>query len=178
MAELTTLARPYARAAFDVAKGDGKLDEWARSLAITEALTGDSKIKSLLSSPALTALQKSKAISGVLADSVDGKFNNFLATLADHKRLTLLPTIKQMFMALKAQQEKSIDVSVTSATEMPAKVKDALVAALAKKLGREVTITTSVDSSLLGGALIRAGDTVIDGSVKWRLAKLAATINS
>lgn len=178
MAELTTLARPYARAAFDIAKQDGKLAEWAKALLEAEAVTSDDKVALLLESPSLTSSQKSDALCDVLGDSVDEKFQNFIATLADNKRLLLLGTIKEMFLALKAQQERSIEVEVATAVELPAAIKTALVEALTKKLEREVSITTSVDASLLGGALIRAGDTVIDGSVKGRLNKLAEAMNS
>lgn len=178
MAELTTLARPYSRAAFDVAKEDGKLSEWAEALTSASAITSDETIQCLLSSPGLTATQKSDSLSEVLGDSVDQKFKNFLSTLADNKRLMLLPTIKLQFITLKAQQEKSIEVDVSTAFELSASVQEALVTALKKKLEREVSLSTSVDPSLLGGALIRAGDTVIDGSVKGRLAKLAEAMNS
>ena len=178
MAELTTLARPYARAAFDIARQDGKLAEWATALLEAEAVTSDDKVALLLESPALTSSQKSDALIKVLGDSVDSKFQNFISTLANNKRLLLLGTIKEMFLALKAQQEKSIEVEVTTAVELPESIKTALVAALTKKLEREVSISTAVDTSLLGGALIRAGDTVIDGSVKGRLNKLAEAMNS
>ncbi len=178
MAELTTLARPYARAAFDVANDISKLDLWAESLTTADAITADDTILSLLDSPALTAAQKSDALAQVLGDSVDEKFKNFLSALAENKRLVLLPTIKQQFMTLKAQQEKSIEVDVTTAFEIPEATQKALVDALTKKLEREVAISLNVDASLIGGALIRAGDTVIDGSVKGQLSKLAEAVNS
>ncbi len=178
MAELTTPARPYAKAAFEVAKEGGALDAWAKHLAIVEAVILDEKIQQLLDSPALTATQKSDALMGVLGDTVDKPFSNFLSTLALNKRLALIPTIKQMFLALKAQQEKTIEVDIVSAYELSAETTDTLTKALKAKLDREVSMKASVDISLIGGALIRAGDTVIDGSVKGRLAKLAEAMNS
>lgn len=178
MAELTTPARPYAKAAFEVAKEGKALDAWAEHLALVEAVIGDEKIQQLLDSPALTAGLKSKALQEVLGESVDKKFFNFLSTLAENKRLLLIPTIKQMFLALKAQQEKTIEVDIISAFELSSDTKDTLISALKAKLDREVSMNTSVDTSLLGGALIRAGDTVIDGSVKGRLAKLSEAMNS
>jgi len=178
MAELTTLARPYSLAAFHVASEDGRLEEWAQSLISADAITNNETIQNLLNSPALTAAQKCESLIGVLGNKVEPKFKNFLNTLADNKRLMLLPTINQQFIALKAQKEKSIEVDVTTAFEISASVQQDLIAALTKNLDREVTLSTTIDSSLLGGALIRTGDTVIDGSVRGHLAKLAEAMNS
>ena len=178
MAELTTLARPYARAAFEVAKSDNALAQWADALNLLEAVTADSKVQHLLDSPSLTAELKSDALVSLLGDKVDVKLKNFISTLADNKRLDLLPTIKELFAELKALQEKVVEVEVTTAFDIPPATQKALITALTRKLEREVSLTTTVDASLIGGALIRAGDTVIDGSVKGRLTKLAETMIS
>ena len=178
MAELTTLARPYARAAFDTAPADGQLTEWANALAVAAAVACEQKVKQLLVAPGLTAAQKSAAFADVCGAELSHKFKNFVSVLAENKRLALLPFIQTLFLDLKAQLEKAVNVDVTTAFELSAESKAQLVIALTKKLDRVVTLESSIDKSLIGGAIIRAGDTVIDGSVKGRLAKLAEAMNS
>lgn len=178
MAELITLARPYARAAFEVAVAEGQLQQWSTALTSAATLVAHEKIRALLASPALTAEEKSAALVDVLGGASDKKFANFIATLAENKRLPMLPEIRDLFLAFKAEHEKSLDVSVATAYPINADLLDKLSRALAEKLGRRVKLTSAVDQSLLGGALIRAGDTVIDGSVKGRLAKLADAMNT
>lgn len=178
MAESITLARPYARAAFEVAVADGQLQEWSTALASAAAIVTQQKIKALLASPALTAADKSAAMLDVLGEAFHKKFANFIVALADNKRLSMLPEIRDLYRVLKADYEKSLDVSVTTAYPIDADLLDKLSRALAEKLGRRVKLSSAVDQSLLGGALIRAGDTVIDGSVKGRLTKLAEAMNA
>lgn len=173
MAELTTLARPYARAAFDVANAEGQLAQWLAALDAAAAVSCDPTVQAFLASPNLTATQKSDAIAEVLGSISSPKFGNFITTLAENKRLLLLPQIRDLFVALKAQKEKSIDVSIASAYPINDELAAKLSSALSQKLERTVKLSTVVDKSLLGGVLIRADDTVIDGSVKGRLAKLA-----
>ena len=178
MAELTTLARPYARAAFESARADSQLNEWAEALAVAAAVSGEPKVKQLLTAPGLTAAQKSAAFADVCGSELSDKFKNFVSVLADNKRLALLPFIQTLFLDLKSQLEKAINVEVTTAFEISAEAQSKLVIALTKKLDRVVTLESNIDKSLIGGAVIRAGDTVIDGSVKGRLAKLAEAMNS
>lgn len=178
MAELTTLARPYARAAFESARADSQLEEWANALAVAASVVVEPKVKQLLAAPGLTAAQKSAAFAEVCGSELSDKFNNFVSVLAENKRLALLPFIESLFVDLKAQLEKAINVEVTTAFSLTVELQSQLVIALTKKLDRVVTIESAVDESLIGGAVIRAGDTVIDGSVKGRLAKLADTMNS
>lgn len=178
MAELTTLARPYARAAFESAREDAQLDAWAKALAVAAAVSAEPKVKQLLAAPGLTAAQKSAAFADVCGAELSDKFKNFVSVLAENKRLALLPYIQTLFSDLKAQLEKTINVEVTTAFEIDAAVKQQLVDALTKKLDRKVSLEAQIDQSLIGGAVIRAGDTVIDGSVKGRLAKLADAMNS
>lgn len=178
MAESLTLARPYARAAFEVAVADGQLQNWFQALATAAALVTQEKVRVLLASPGLTAAQKSAAVLEVMGEVFDKKFANFIIALAENKRLSMLPEIRDLFLILKADHEKSLDVSVTTAYPIDTGLLDKLSRALAEKLGRRVKLSSAVDQSLLGGALIRAGDTVIDGSVKGRLTKLAEAMNT
>jgi F-type H+-transporting ATPase subunit delta len=178
MAELTTLARPYAKAAFESAQAAGTLQKWSEMLTLSAAVAQQDAMLKALSSPALTAQQKADAFISVCGDELDAQAANLVRTLADNQRLTLLPEICQLFEEHKAQLEKSVDVQVTTAFELSGELQDKLAKALSAKLDREVNLTAAVDKALLGGALVKAGDLVIDGSVRGRLAKLAEAMNS
>src|SRR5690606_25555099 len=117
-------------------------------------------------------------LSDVCAESLDDKGRNLVQLLAENRRLQLLPLIREQFDALKLQRQQSVDVELISAQPLDQGQQDKLAQALARKLERSINITTSVDESLLGGVLIRAGDTVIDGSIRGRLTKLAEALNA
>ena len=178
MAELTTMARPYAKAAFEIADAAGQLAQWSEMLALTAAVSQQESVVKLLNSPALTAEQKAKQFADVCGDQLSAEAVNLVNTLAENQRLSLLPQIQELFELHKAQREQSVDVEVTTAFDLSPELQDQLAKALTTKLNREVTLSTNVDKAILGGALVRAGDTVIDGSVRGRLAKLAETMNS
>jgi F-type H+-transporting ATPase subunit delta len=178
MAELTTTARPYARAAFELARSEGQLDVWAKALSLLAAVCSDVKIAGLIHSPTLTASGKSDLLKGLCGDALGVKQQNFVQTLADNKRLGLLPEVNRLFLDFKAEHDKTLDVEVSTAFEMSPEWQAKLAEALSKKLECRVSLTTQLDKSLLGGALIRAGDTVIDGSVRGRLAKLAVSMHA
>jgi F-type H+-transporting ATPase subunit delta len=178
MAELTTLARPYARAAFEIAAEQQQLAAWAETLGTLAGVVKTAKVQEALDAPGLTALAKSHILEALLGDGLSPQHSNFLRTLADNKRLALLPYIYELFLALKAEHEKTLNVEVVSAFALDLSWQETLAKALGKKLDRRINISTQLDKSLLGGAIIRAGDTVIDGSVKGRLAKLAEAMNS
>ncbi|WP_439134691.1 F0F1 ATP synthase subunit delta [Pseudomaricurvus sp.] len=178
MAELTTLARPYAKAAFESALAADQLQQWSDMLNLAAAVSQhDGMVKALLS-PALTADEKAQAFVDVCGDELNEGGANLVKALADNKRLTLLPEIQQLFEMHKAQREQTVDVEVTTAFELSGELQDKLAKALSAKLDRVVTLSTAVDKAILGGALVRAGDTVIDGSVRGRLTKLAEAMNS
>ncbi len=178
MAELSTLARPYAKAAFEYARENGALAPWSQQLAEVAVVTLDSAVGAALADPALTATQQAQTLCDVCGDALGEEMRNFVAILAENKRLALLPEIYTLFEQHKANQEKSVDVEVISAFEMADAIKAKLAEVLGKKLEREVKVSTSTDKDLLGGVLIRAGDLVIDGSVRGRLNKLTEAMNS
>lgn len=173
MAELTTLARPYARAAFEFARAEKNLASWSEALGLVAAINEEVSIKKVLASPSLTAEQKSAAYIDVCGDSLSASQQNFLKVLSENKRLPLLDEIHNLFELYKANQEKSVEVDLQSAFAIDSDIEEKLKTTLSKTLDREVNLHTSIDKDLIGGALIRAGDTVIDGSVRGRLAKLA-----
>jgi F-type H+-transporting ATPase subunit delta len=178
MAELTTLARPYAKAAFEYANAHGALAQWSSMFATLAGVAAEERVSQQLDAPALTAEQQAKLLLDLCGDALDAAGANFVRTLAANKRLPLLATIRELFEQFKAQQEKSVEVEITSAFELDAAMQEKLATALKSKLSRDVKLHASVDPSLVGGVVIRAGDTVIDSSVRGRLAKLAEAMNS
>jgi|TARA_B110000879_G_scaffold34764_1_gene47999 F-type H+-transporting ATPase subunit delta len=178
MAELSTLARPYARAAFEYAAQAGELQSWSDSLSTAGSVAQQSNVVDLLSSPSVTAQQQATALIEICGDALDEKGQNFLTVLSENHRLQLLPEISLQFDILKANREKSVDVELIAAHELDAEQQQKLSEALSAKLERKVNMQVSLDKSLLGGAVIRAGDLVIDGSIRGRLAKLAESLHS
>jgi F-type H+-transporting ATPase subunit delta len=176
MAELATMARPYAHAAFDVAKRSGDLDAWSRSLGFLAAAAADATVRGWLSAPELVAAVKAQKLIDICADEIDDRGKRFVQVLAANKRLALLSEISTQFDTLRAAQEQQIDVEVSSALALTNEQEQMLMTALEKKFDRTVNMTHSVDAHLIGGAVIRAGDTVIDGSVRGKLNKLAESV--
>ncbi len=177
-AEVTTVARPYARAAFSCALDeDGGLATWSRMLLMLKAVISDAKVCDLLEDPLLTTEQQKQMIADLMGDDLSAKGANFVDVLAANDRLELMPTVSDMFEHLKANYEKTIDVEVHSAFDVSESEKDSLSEALKRKLQRDVNIKTTVDESLIGGVLIRADDMVIDDSVRGRLGRLSQILN-
>lgn len=178
MAELTTLARPYAKAAFEYAQAHQQLADWSAALGVLAAVSQDDTVRQLLKEPQLTSSAKAQSLIDVCGDKLNAPAQNFVRTVAENKRLELLPTIAEMYEQLKAEQEKSVEVEVTSAFTLSKEQQDKLAKALSARLSREVRLHASEDASLIGGVIIRAGDLVIDGSVRGKLAKLAEALKS
>lgn len=178
MAELTTLARPYAKAAFEVALEADALGAWSKMLSLSAAVSSHQAVRSLLINPALSSSQIAQSFVDVCGDELDSKGQNFIRLLAENKRLGLLAEVFALFEILKANQEKSVDVEITTAFEISSDVSNRLAESLKSRLQREIKLSTSIDATLIGGAVIRAGDTVIDSSVRGKLNKLAESLNS
>ncbi|WP_019528666.1 F0F1 ATP synthase subunit delta [Dasania marina] len=178
MAELSTLARPYAKAAFEYADGANGLAEWSTQLATAAAVAQADTIKKVLTSPSLTTEQQAQTFIDVCGDALSGKAQNFIRVLAENKRLSLLAEISTLYEAFKANREKCVDVDIATAFELDADVQDQLAKALTGKLEREVKVQAHVDKSLIGGVIIRAADIVIDASIRGRLAKLGEAMKA
>ena len=176
MAELITLARPYAKAAFEYARTGKSLDAWSSSLAVVAGVIQQPVVEENLDSPTKTSEQKAALVIELCGEEIDAKVKNFVAVMADNKRLGLLVEVQQLFEDFKSQQEKFSDIKVSSAFKLDSAVEKTLADKLRKTLDSEVALSTSIDKSLIGGVVIRAGDMVIDGSVRGRLAKLSETI--
>lgn len=178
MAELTTLARPYAKAAFEYAQAHQQLANWSAMLGLAAAVSQDDTMQRVLKAPRLTSTEKATTFVEVCGDKFDAQARNFLSIVSENNRMELLSEIADMFELYKAEQEKSVDVDVTSAFALNDEQQDKLAKVLSARLGREVRLHAAEDASLIGGVVIRAGDLVIDGSVRGKLAKLAEALKS
>lgn len=176
MAEKTTIARPYAKAAFQYAREHNAFARWSETLATASAVVADQQAAKLLTNPRVRPAELVELIAGVVGAGLDAQAKNFLDTLAQNRRLALLPEIAAIYEALRAEVERVADVEVVAATELNDAQRARLTGALKKRLQREVRLHVNVDPALIGGAIVRAGDLVIDGSLKARLDRLALDI--
>ena len=176
MIEPTTLARPYARAAFEHARAAGELAAWQTALSELAAITTQPKVAAAMRDPSQTAAQRASTLSSLAGDAVPTAVGNLLAIMSDNGRLSLIPEVAKLFDQLKQAVESAVAVHVTSAYPLSDAETQQLTETMQEKLERSITLTSETDPSLLGGALIRADDLVIDGSVRGRLNKLAGTL--
>ena len=182
MSDNNTVARPYAQAAFELARESGELEGWSLSLAAAKEVMSDGAVAKFLSSPALGDEQRLAFLTGLLPEPVGERSvfsgshergSNFLKLLLQYGRVSALPEISEHFETLKANVENAVDVTIVSAAPLSEARQSEMVAALKARFGREVNLATEVDENLIGGAVIRVGDVVIDGSLRSRLEGLA-----
>jgi len=176
MAERITTARPYAKAIFALARKDNSLG--AKSIGLQRAATvvADPQVHGLLGNPHVTPAQLADLVNGIAG--LDDNGRNFVTLLAQNRRLGFLPEIAALFEQMKSEVENAVDVEVIAATQLTPDQETRYAAALQKKLGRQVRLHTRLDDSLLGGAVLKAGDLVIDGSLKGRLERLAIELTA
>lgn len=177
MAQETTVARPYAEAAFDLARGADALAGWADGLANAAAVVADERVDALLRNPRVEAEQKAGFILEVCGESLDLQQRNFIRLLVERDRIGVLPEIRRQYDELRARHERTLDAELVTAQPVDDAVRDRVAAALSKRLDRTVHLDARVDETLIGGAIVRAGDMVIDGSVRGRLASLTGAIS-
>jgi len=177
MSSLTTLARPYAKAAFELANGDSNLAGWDDMLSAVAVVTSDESMADWLQSPHSTAGKAVEIIVEALGGDVDARFQSYLGVLADNGRLSLCAEISRMFKELRLIAEKRLQVRVVSAVALQDSETERMQAALAKRFDREITLKNEIDADVLGGAIIYAGDQVIDGSLLGRLNRLEASLS-
>jgi F-type H+-transporting ATPase subunit delta len=169
----TTVARPYAEALFARARETGRLAEWSETLQFLAAAMREPELVAFVTDPKLTAAQRIELMLDVGGARLDAEARNLIRVLVENDRLVVLPEIATLYETRRREAEGQTKVVVTSALPLDAAVLEQLAAALKAKLGQQVEITTEEDASLIGGVRIRAGDTVIDGSVRGRLYQLA-----
>jgi F-type H+-transporting ATPase subunit delta len=178
MAERATIARPYAKAAFEYARDANSFGPWSLGLRTAAEIVTDPRVTAAIKDPERPVEEILAVITDVAGDTLDAGMRNFIHVLAENHRLLLLPEIVAHYEVERAAVENTVDVEVISATALSAAQADKLAAAVGRRLKRRVRMQNSVDASLLGGAVIRAGDLVIDGSIKGRLERLATELAS
>jgi len=177
MSNALTFARPYARAAFELARANDALGTWAGKLAFAAQVAADPRVAALFGDPRV-AQSDLAALVMPEGEASDSPFAAFVRLLAENRRLPVLPEIAALFEGLKQEAERVLKVNVRSATPIDAAEAGRLKDALKRRFGRDIEIEQSIDAGVLGGAVIDAGDVVIDGSVRGRLARLEQALVS
>ena len=173
MAETTTIARPYAQAVFELAESQKRLKEWSDALALLAAIARDPQMRAFVDNPRVTPAQIEDVLLGLASDVLDQNGKNFVKLLVENDRVVALPDIHAIYEELRAEAERTVKAEVISAFEVDQAHQQKIAEALKKRLGRDVTLEVRIDKDLVGGAIIRAGDLVIDGSVAAQLDKMA-----
>ena len=176
MAGTSSLARPYAQAVFELAKASGDFASWSHALAYLAALASDKSIQDLINNPRVERARLLGLLDDLCGDRVPASGRNLLRLMAANERLLAMPDVAAQYEVMRAEAEGTVDAKVRSAMPLSDAQKSRLSKALEKRLGRKVNLTVLEDKSLLGGAVIQAGDLVIDGSAKGRLEKLASAL--
>jgi F-type H+-transporting ATPase subunit delta len=172
MAERATIARPYAKAAFAYAREQGRLDEWSGWLATARDVVRSEEFQKLERSPGVTSDQLEALVAGICGERIDAPGKVFLRLLNENGRLDFLPEITEHFQELEDEARNVADVEVTSATPLDERQQQRLAEALRKRLSRQVRMHCAVDPALIGGAVVRSGDLLIDGSLRGKLERL------
>jgi F-type H+-transporting ATPase subunit delta len=176
MTDFTTAARPYANAVYDIASHSGVLDSWSDALINLANVVNDAQMKALLSSPDMGRHEKGDLIIQIMGNNINEQQKNLVRLMAENGRLELMSDVLNQFEVTRAKAENKIDAEVVSAFELTTEQTNELIKTLKNKLGCEITLTTAVDASLIGGVIIKAGDTIIDASMKSQLDSLALSL--
>jgi F-type H+-transporting ATPase subunit delta len=172
MAEPSTVARPYAEAAFRLASGANALAKWSGMIGALALVAEDKRVRTAIADPALSDAQAAGVFISILAGKLDGQADNFVRVLAENKRLELLPEIHLQFEVLKNEKEGVVEADVYSAFELNDTQVADLTQRLEKRTGRKVRAKVQVDKELIGGVKVVIGDKVIDGSARGQLVAL------
>ena len=176
MSNVTTLARPYAKAAFELAVAEDATASWNDMLVLASAQVTEESMANLLESPHVSGGQLVQILSDTAAEAFNARFRDFLSVLAENKRFPLLPEITGLYQTLREEADKLLRVKVVSAFELDESQATRMKDALARRFDREILLESEVDSGLIGGAVVYAGGQVIDGSLKDRLTKLSNSL--
>ncbi len=177
MAEKNTIARPYAQAAFEIAQAENDLKAWSDMLQFLAAVAADETMQSVIDNASLDAAKVVDLLLSVCGDKLNDKGKNLVHVLAENRRLNVLPEVAALYETRRAEAEKTVEAEVASAFPLSDAQQKQIAAALKKRLGREVNLVARTDDSIIGGAIVRAGDLVIDGSVTGQLEKLTANLS-
>ncbi|MFV2055563.1 MAG: F0F1 ATP synthase subunit delta [Thiohalomonadales bacterium] len=176
MAETSTIARPYAQAIFSLAQEESQLAQWSDMLQFCSVVATDSDMRDIIANSLVSKDQLTKLFIEICADVLNDYGKNLVKLLVENHRLAVLAEIAAQFETLKSEAEKTIEAEIVAAYEITAKQKTTITAKLAARLGREVSLTCRIDKTLLGGAIIKAGDMVIDGSTMGQIQKLSVEL--
>ena len=168
----TTIARPYAKAVFEQAQEEGNMEVWSALLKMLDRIVHDPQLRQLLNSPKISHKQLLDLVSSVCGGKLSASATNFIRVLIKLNRLVFAGQISALFEQKRAQAEGRIEINVTSAFELDGEQSKRISEAMGKRTGRKVTISSVIDKSLIGGVIIRAGDSVIDASIRGRLNRL------
>ena len=169
MSEPITLARPYAKAAFEFAKSESAVDQWSKDLLVAAGLAHDEQILNYFSRPDVLDDDLVRLVSG---ENGSEQYKNFVRMLVENDRLSLLPEVAELYQYYLEQDSQSLTVDVFSAVELSEAQKQAMTAALSKRTGKQISLQTHIDENLMGGAKIHCGDLVIDGTLRGKVNRL------
>ncbi len=178
MSEQMSLARPYAKAIFELARDAGEYKQWSDQLELLALIAQDSSMVELISNPEVAAQQLADLIIDVTGDQLDEQGRNLVNLLAHNDRIMAVADINQQFLVLRDEAEQVIEAQLITASEVNDAQKKKIETALSGRLGKQIKLEATVDESLIGGAVVRAGDWVVDGSVKAQLQDLVGAISS
>jgi len=176
MAELVTIARPYAEAVFKLAREKNALASWSESLALLDSVIGDPLVQERIGNPKVSAHQLEGLIIGVAGSHIDGAARNLVQVLIANGRLDVMPQIRALYESLRREHEGVLQVRLTSAMPVADDQLKALVAALEQKYRKKVSVHVEIDPQLIGGVRAAVGDQVIDATVRGRLEAMAAAL--
>lgn len=178
MAEISNIARPYAQAVFELADSGGDFGHWSDALRTMALVAADPDMRALFNNPRISRRDTGRVFTDVCGDRIDGQGRNLIRLLAQNRRLHALPAIEEQYETLRAEAERTIRAELESALPVSEQELQRIASALKARLGRDVELVCKINEKLIGGAVIRAGDLVIDGSVQARLEKLAAAVGA
>ena len=177
MAELTTIARPYAKAAFDFAIEQDAVDSWAEMLTFAALVSENETMQPLLAG-SLASTKLAALFISVCGEQVNVQGQNLIKVMAENGRLKVLPAVSQLFTEYRNEWAKEVEADVVSATELSSEQQQQISISLEKRLARKVKLNCSTDAALIAGVIIKAGDLVIDGSVRGKLSRLSEKLQS
>jgi len=176
MSSLTTLARPYAKAAFELAQGEQALARWDGMLSLASEIVENAAMANLLDSPDVSNAQAVAIIMEAAGEAFDSRFRDYVSVLSENSRLSLLPQVTGLFRTLRDEAEKRLSVKVVSAVPLDEGQAGRMREALARRFDCEIELENEIDAGVIGGAVVYAGDQVIDGSLRGRLQKLSNSL--
>jgi F-type H+-transporting ATPase subunit delta len=178
MAELATIARPYAEAAFALARQHNQLDDWSEMLALMVGVYEDPQFQAAIAAPTITSADIERLFLGICGERIDGNARNFIQLLVANGRLPAIAEMRALFEQLKSEEEGVVDAQISSAYPLDDRQLDQIVALLAKRYNKKISPTVDVDSQLIGGIKVQVGDKVWDASVRGRLQDMAVALTT